>query len=121
MEEKTTFEEALQSVQINGYLLALLNPELQNNFDIVLAAVKKDGGALKYASERLKDDPEIVLAAVKQNRWAYDYISDAKLKDDISRVLTLASTEEIKNLQEKLTGKLQVLTVEQAMEFIQEL
>ena len=144
-QEKITFEEALQRVQEDGRQLASLNPEFQNNFDIVMAAVQENvwalefaserlkddpeivmaavqqtGWALRYASERLQDDPEIVMAAVKQDGSAYHFISDAKLKNDIRYVLNLASTKEIKNLQEKLTGNLQVLTVEQAEKFMQE-
>lgn len=122
-QEKMTFEEALQRVQNYGFALAYLDPEFQNNFDIVSAAVKQDWRALGLAGEDLEKDPrypEIVMAAVKQDRGALKYVS-AKLKEDMEHVLTLASTKGIKNLQEKLTGKLQVLTVEQAMEFIQEL
>lgn len=119
-QEKMTFEEALQRVQEDGRQLASLNPEFQNNFDIVMAAVQQNVWALEFASERLQDDPEIVMAAVQQTGKAYHFISDAKLKNDIRYVLNLASTKEIKNLQEKLTGNLQVLTVEQAEKFMQE-
>ena len=61
------------------------------------------------------------MAAVKQNENAIIYISDAKLKDDIEQVFTLASAKGIRNLQETLTGKLQVLSVEKAAEFLLEL
>ncbi len=113
-------EIVMAAVKKNVAALEFASERLKDDPEIVMAAVKKNGVAIFCASRRLQDNPDIVLAAVKQNGRAYHFISDAKLKNDIRYVLNLASTKEIKNLQEKLTGNLQVLTVEQAEKFMQE-
>lgn len=73
--------EALARVQANGYALALLAPELQDDEDVVLQAVKTTGMALEFASPRLRAAKPVVLAAVTQDGLALHH-ADETLRAD---------------------------------------
>lgn len=79
-----------------GKLLARLNDEISDYFDIVLDVVKDNGLVLYYASNELKDNYNIVTEAVKQNGLALENASD-NLKDNYNIV-----TEAVKQNPESL-------------------
>ena len=59
----------LLAVAIDGLLLQLAPPSLQDDLKVVMTAVRQNGWGLQYASERLQNNLSVVSASAFQAEW----------------------------------------------------
>jgi hypothetical protein len=64
--KKSSREDVIAAVSVNGLDLRLANKEYQDDEEVVKIAVGQNGYSLRWASDRLKDNKGIVMMAVRQ-------------------------------------------------------
>ena len=73
---KSSRDEVLAEVKVNGCALEYASERLRDNEEIVRIGAGQSGYALEYASERLRDNEEIVRIAFGQNGDALGLASE---------------------------------------------
>lgn len=89
-EFQNNFEVVMAGVNTWGWVLQFASDERKDDQAIVLAAVQSDGGALEFSSPRWRNDKPTVMAAIQKDGFAYQYASE-NLKDDNDVALAAVS------------------------------